>query len=597
MRAPEADPPSTMSHPLMAPSNPPTATQRLLARWRKTNSTSNLRETNTRGVSAEGQRGVSAAEGQHGWHATSEKILRDVPAIFQERLESITVLECRSNAPTQLKLRCCSRQELLELVIAEETTTTLSSTAPPLRLRDMRRLDPSIAQHSPPALMLRKGALLLSITRLGLESRGCINAIVKHDRCFFLARGPDDQSVIAVHQQLVRLLASGSATSPGGGSAGNASGDNTTGKQPANNNLGSSDNHPIAGEALPFEFLALEAILLHSCDALVETSSALARLVESDVAQLGVQTPSNSPTPGFLKASSATVLRHRLRELTVRVQEELALASALANAISKPIEDDVLSDVCLSRARQVSLEGGGGSGSSNSNEGGAAGGRSRSNSNNILAAATLGIVGGGGNNGNDNASSSSVSEEDAAAMLDVEVLLEAYLHETLHVTSTLRALSRWLDRGSAELAFQLDAARNRLLHFEVVATSIGTAMSVGAVISGILGMNLKTDIFHQEDWLFDATAVGIAVLCILTVIILVWLLRSSGAPRTELKGRKTGAMHTHGGQELVTLDRPLSERPPTWQRVAEGVGAPIVREVTRGSANHHGVRGPSMQWD
>ena len=498
-----------------------------------------------------------------------------MPAIFQERLESITVLECRSNAPTQLKLRCCSRQELLELVIAEETTTTLSSTAPPLRLRDMRRLDPSIAQHSPPALMLRKGALLLSITRLGLESRGCINAIVKHDRCFFLARGPDDQSVIAVHQQLVRLLASGSATSPGGGSAGNASGDNTTGKQPANNNLGSSDNHPIAGEALPFEFLALEAILLHSCDALVETSSALARLVESDVAQLGVQTPSNSPTPGFLKASSATVLRHRLRELTVRVQEELALASALANAISKPIEDDVLSDVCLSRARQVSLEGGGGSGSSNSNEGGAAGGRSRSNSNNILAAATLGIVGGGGgNNGNDNASSSSVSEEDAAAMLDVEVLLEAYLHETLHVTSTLRALSRWLDTAaSAELAFQLDAARNRLLHFEVVATSIGTAMSVGAVISGILGMNLKTDIFHQEDWLFDATAVGIAVLCILTVIILVWLLRSSGAPRTELKGRKDGrdahARRAGAGHARSATGRSGCRHGSEWRRVLE----------------------------
>ena len=48
-----------------------------------------------------------------------------------------------------------------------------------------------------------------------------------------------------------------------------------------------------------------------------------------------------------------------------------------------------------------------------------------------------------------------------------------------------------------EIAFQMDAARNRLLHFEVIATSVGTAMSVGAVISGILGMNLKTDLFTQ----------------------------------------------------------------------------------------------------
>ena len=157
-------------------------------------------------------------------------------------------------------------------------------------------------------------------------------------------------------------------------------------------------------------------------------------------------------------------------------------------------------------------------------------------------------------------------------MLDVEVLLEAYLHETLHVTSTLRALSRWLDRGSAELAFQLDAARNRLLHFEVVATSIGTAMSVGAVISGILGMNLKTDIFHQEDWLFDATAVGIAVLCILTVIILVWLLRSSARRgRSSRGGRRARCTRTAGRSWSRSIGHCRSGRRhgSEWRRVSE----------------------------
>ena len=78
----------------------------------------------------------------------------------------------------------------------------------------------------------------------------------------------------------------------------------------------------------------------------------------ADAFQLSDTRATRSLLARLVKASSATVLRHRLRELTVRVQEELALASALANAISKPIEDDVLSDVCLSRARQVSLEGG-----------------------------------------------------------------------------------------------------------------------------------------------------------------------------------------------------------------------------------------------
>lgn len=260
-----------MEHPLIrSPSPPPSPSRssRLLARWRKSRSASNL---DSRSGTREGSRGT--CEGTIDWQGPAEPhTAQDVPAILQERRESITVLEILSAQPTQLKTRCCNRQELFELA---STANTLAQpgAAPPLRLRDMRRLDPSIAQHSPPSLMMRHGALLISITRLGTDSRGSINAILQHNRCIFLARGQDDASVYAVHQQLVRLLAASS-----GDRAANIPG-------AVSSSCGNLAAAPAEGEelALPFEFLALEAMLLHATDALAETTSALSRLVELEV--------------------------------------------------------------------------------------------------------------------------------------------------------------------------------------------------------------------------------------------------------------------------------------------------------------------------
>lgn len=491
-------PQANLEHPLMSSSSdagPPSPVRasvstgniahRLLSGWRRPASSTpgQLDHLAVRSdISADQQWVPEAQEHSPG--------VRDVPAILQDRLESITVLECRREAPTQLTLRCCSRQELLELVAPSQPP---EGTASLLRLRDVRRLDPAISQHAPPSLMVRRGALLVSVTRLGTDARGIINAVLRHDRCFFLARGPDDSSVLAVHQQLMRLINSGGGGGGGSGSPGSGSGGGSASEV-----------------ALPFEFLMLEAVLLHACDHLAETTSVLSRLVGAEVDQLTA-----ARGDAWLRSQQATVLRHRLRELTARVSEELALSTALAGAISKPIEEDTLHEVCLTEAAAIHSAGGSGT-----------------------------------------------SDGATRAAGDAEVLLETYLHEALHVASTLRALSRSLERAGAELAFQMDAARNRLLHFEVVATSVGTAMSVGAVISGILGMNLKTDLFNQDDWLFYATAIAIGVLCVLTGALMVWLQRGSGKVSTRVATTRA----TRGGDELVTLNRALSERPPTWQQ-------------------------------
>ena len=127
----------------MAPSNPPTATQRLLARWRKTNSTSNLRETNTRGVSA-GRR--PARRLRSGRPARLARDERENPprraGDFQERLESITVLECRSKCahPAQAAAALLLTPGAPRARYRRGDHTTLSSTA--------RAAAPS--RHAPP---------------------------------------------------------------------------------------------------------------------------------------------------------------------------------------------------------------------------------------------------------------------------------------------------------------------------------------------------------------------------------------------------------------------------------------------------------------
>ena len=95
--------------------------------------------------------------------------------------------------------------------------------------------------------------------------------------------------------------------------------------------------------------------------------------------------------------------------------------------------------------------------------------------------------------------------------------------EVVAIETTLEAIAA----AEKALRFQQDAARNRLLRFEIVATSIGSAMSVGGVVSGIFGMNLQSPIFSAGDdgWIF-LTVVGIIVVGVVGVmlcfLLLVW---------------------------------------------------------------------------
>ena len=58
-------------------------------------------------------------------------------------------------------------------------------------------------------------------------------------------------------------------------------------------------------------------------------------------------------------------------------------------------------------------------------------------------------------------------------------------------------LSRFSHRCSL---YSLDSARNRLLKIDVIATAISMTMGIGAVVTGVFGMNLKfPNYIHRED--------------------------------------------------------------------------------------------------
>ena len=58
-------------------------------------------------------------------------------------------------------------------------------------------------------------------------------------------------------------------------------------------------------------------------------------------------------------------------------------------------------------------------------------------------------------------------------------------------------LSRFSHRCSL---YSLDSARNRLLKIDVIATAISMTMGIGAVVTGVFGMNLKfPQYIHRED--------------------------------------------------------------------------------------------------
>ena len=80
-----------------------------------------------------------------------------------------------------------------------------------------------------------------------------------------------------------------------------------------------------------------------------------------------------------------------------------------------------------------------------------------------------------------------------------ERLLEAYLEHVCSAIEVLGALDTQLRDHEADASMYLDRKRNRLIKFEVFASSIAGASGIGSCVAGIFGMNLQSAIFDPDD--------------------------------------------------------------------------------------------------
>ena len=385
--------------------------------------------------------------------------------------------------------------------------------------RDVRKVDPTFALRLEPAFIVRRGVILVTLAPCDLH------AIILRTRVFLLLpphRTDPSEDVIRALNKMLDEPAQRQPATPGAHRKWAAG---TEGATPGTGPCDGSRAPAGAREAcegkedssdalrLPFEFVALEALLATACCTLHARTISLERRVDTAVEAIRLAIEDSSPS---LKASD------QLREMKNALDDSLEHAQAVERALSRLLETDqdmagmqltgaFLAASCLRPAHS-------------------AGGSNASPRSSLFSRAPA--------QPDATATSQRPSEPHAplhaplhapphahappprapAAQLaheSLEILLETYLQE---MEQTIDALELSVDDVVATeklVSFRLDAARNRLLKVEVAATAIGTAMGVGAVTTGMLGMNLQTPLFteYPDGASFTTAVVGICLFC------------------------------------------------------------------------------------
>ncbi|CAM9877879.1 unnamed protein product [Ectocarpus sp. 13 AM-2016] len=95
---------------------------------------------------------------------------------------------------------------------------------------------------------------------------------------------------------------------------------------------------------------------------------------------------------------------------------------------------------------------------------------------------------------------------------EMELLLEAYLQDINSIYNVLELLQNRARSTEALVMVKLDIARNRILTAGLVFSMASTCLTVGALVSGIFGMNLKSGL-DSNDILFEVVAIGTVCAC------------------------------------------------------------------------------------
>eukprot|EP00052_Salpingoeca_macrocollata_P029591 m.301629 g.301629 ORF g.301629 m.301629 type:complete len:213 (-) comp22996_c1_seq2:85-723(-) len=106
---------------------------------------------------------------------------------------------------------------------------------------------------------------------------------------------------------------------------------------------------------------------------------------------------------------------------------------------------------------------------------------------------------------------------------DTEQLLETYLVEVGRITAKLLLLQQRITNTESLVALKMDVARNRLLLVSTLTGIISACLGFGAVVTGIFGMNLTSNVEDDHRW-FVGTVICVAVLIVLFFILTVFCL-------------------------------------------------------------------------
>jgi magnesium transporter len=112
------------------------------------------------------------------------------------------------------------------------------------------------------------------------------------------------------------------------------------------------------------------------------------------------------------------------------------------------------------------------------------------------------------------------SKEDIEEAEDLDDILDIWSHSADELMGDVVELSRRIDDAMRFLDASLSCARNRLLIFEVMSQLVSVALDLGAMVSGIFGMNLTSGL-EETPGMFIGVSVGIIVIG-LVIVLFTW---------------------------------------------------------------------------
>lgn len=348
--------------------------------------------------------GNGSSAGPTGSHAsTSASVSLMQPEDFA-RLLPLQVLLCK---------------ETVRPVLQEITRQELANTYK-LQARDLRSIDPSFRKQLP-TILARPNSILVNLDH--------IKAIIMHDRVFLF--DPHNPLVKQFTGQLVSRLDVGSLASTGTG-------------------VGSL-NPP-----LPFEFRALEAMLINLC---AQMEQSLGRL-HPEIEQV---------LEGLTSANSGGI--------SDNLQKLLPLKKTLT-AFSSTVTEvhDALSDVLNSDEDMVEMY--------------------------LTTKAKLG------------------HRRRLDQHQEIELLLETYLKQIEEVNHRLSQMKSTVQSTQDVLNIQLAQVRNEIIRFNLLVSSGTFALACGAAISAVFGMNLMSHMedspyaFYGITGLISMVSLSVFVACL-----------------------------------------------------------------------------------